>query len=632
MKQKTLGHFLLPALLAAGSAQAATIIKANNTTDLFNAASWVGAPAVAPGSADIATWDNTITAANTSNLGTSTTWLGLKISNPTGNVGISISSGKALSVGTSGIDMSTATSDLTISGAGTLRPTASSTSSFNVQTGRTLTIDSTFASTSGTTTVNFNGAGIVNINKLASSTTLVLINNGTGTVNYGGSTTSSLFKIDSTGAGASVVVNGPTLTVSQAASIGSSSNASKLELQSGGINYNAGVTLGNTDGSMLKVSGGAFSTTNVSIGRTSNLGQADAPLTSGFVVTGGTASLSGNLTIGTSNSSATARVAGGALTITGTATVGNTTNTRWSTFQVSSGTLDVNGTNGVQLSTNTATANNSQLLLTGGTTNVQAIKYGAAASLAGSRGDVIVNNGASLYVGSGGVSVVSGNAYTANFSVTDATLGAKANWSSSVPVALSGNVTIKAANAANAAFDITLNGQLSGAGANLIKTGAGTLTLGNAANNFGGSLTINDGTLTLGAAGVAPDAAPVVLAGGSINLNGFNETFGSLTVSSPSTINFGSQQIVFADSSANIWAGSLSFAGTLVTNSIRFGSGPGALTSAQLSNITVNSLSGWGLDSDGYLVVSSIPEASTFVAWAGLAGLVLAGARRRRIA
>ena len=481
MKNPRRNPFLVLSVLLSASLPlyAVEVVKDLNTNDLFSGTSWVGG--TAPGSGDVSVWNNTLTGANSASLGTTTGWAGIKIVNPGGNVGINVATGRALSVGTSGIDMSTATADLSIGGNGLIRPTTGSTSSYNVPTGRALTINATFQATSNTTTVNFNGAGTVNINKLggtpASPTSLILSNNGTGTVNYGGSVTSGVFQINATGNGSSVVVNGPSLTASQASFIGSGTSAAgKMELQSGSLNYNSGVSLANMDGSLLKVSGGTFTATNISMGRTSNVGEVpDAPLTSGFVVTGGTAALTGNLTIGTSNSSATARVDGGALSIAGTAIVGQTTNTRWSKLQVSSGSLTITGSSGVQLSTNTATANNSQFILKGGTTTTEAIRYGVATSTAGSRGDVIVNSGATLYVGSGGASIISGNAYTANFNVNGGTVGAKANWTSSVGIALTGNSTFKAADAADTSFNIAINGQVTGTGG-FTKTGAGRIS------------------------------------------------------------------------------------------------------------------------------------------------------------
>lgn len=565
MKTPRWNTFLFLSALSAATLplHAADIVKDNNTNDLFGGSSWVGA--VAPGSADVAVWNSTLTGANSASLGTSTAWAGIRIVNPGGNVGINVATGRALSVGASGIDMSTATADLSIGGNGLIRPTGSSTSSYNVPTGRTLTLNATFQATSGTTTVNFNGAGTVNINKLggtpSSPTTLILTNNGSGTVNYGGSVNAGVFQINATGAGSSVVVNGPSLTASQGSFIGSGSAAAgKVELQSGALNYNGGISLGNTDGNMLKVSGGAFTATNVTMGRTSNSGQTlSAPLTSGFVVTGGTAALSGNLTIGTSNSSATSRIDGGAVTIAGSALVGQTTNTRWSTLQVSNGSLVISGSNGVQLSTGTGTANSSQLVLTGGTTTVEAIRYGVAASVAGSRGDVLVNSGSTLYIGSGGVSVISANAYTSNFNANGGTIGAKANWSSSVGMALTGTSTFKAADASDSPFDITLNGGLSGTGG-ITKTGGGILTL-NASNSYSGTTTISAGTLALGS-------------GGSISSSTIINN-GNFNVSAVSGFTLGASQTI---------SGSGSVTGAMtVTGTLSPGNSPGTLATGDLA-------------------------------------------------
>ena len=74
----------------------------------------------------------------------------------------------------------------------------------------------------------------------------------------------------------------------------------------------------------------------------------------------------------------------------------------------------------------------------------------------------------------------------------------------------------------------TISGRLTG-GMNLIKTGLGTLVLSSTANDFGGTTTISDGTLQLGAAGVLPDgSALTIAAAGALNINGLNETIGSL--------------------------------------------------------------------------------------------------------
>jgi autotransporter-associated beta strand protein len=497
-------------------AWAVDIFKADNTNDLAAPESWT---TVAPTSADRAVWNNTVLSANTSNLGTTATWLGIKIGdgsgNPGGNVGIAINTGRTLTLGSNGIDLTQASVDLTISGNGNLRTASSTSQTFAVPVGRTLTIDTTMSAAGGTTTVTMNGAGNTNFNN-AVSTSLILNNTGTGTVTMGGSAASSLFQLGASGTGSKVVVNGPTITTSQLGTYGNNGGGGSFDLQSGTMNFNAGVRTAGGDGTLIKVSGGTFSTTDLQLQRTSNPGQtANVTGTSGFVVTGGTASV-GTLRIGTGVSSATSRIDGGAVTITDNVNIGNNTaNSRWNTLQVNSGSLTVSGTTGIQLSTNTASINNSQLLLTGGTTTTEAIRYGVAASAAGSRGDVIVNNGATLYIGSGGVNVISGNSYTSNFTLNNATLGAQANWSTSVPMTMTGVATVKAADAANAAFNIDLNGALTGTGG-LTKTGAGTLTLGGA-NSFEGVTTISEGSLALGAA--ASITSPGIINNGNFNVS-----------------------------------------------------------------------------------------------------------------
>jgi hypothetical protein len=540
---------------------AVDIIKANNTSNLDTAGSWT---TVAPTSADRAVWNGTVTAANTSNVAVTAAWLGIKIgdgtTSPGGNVGIGINTGRTLTLGTNGIDLSQSAVDLTISGNGNLRTASSASQSFNVPVGRALSVDTTMSTAGGTTTVTITGGGSVGFSKALSNGTsplnIITTNSSTTTFTAGTSNITSL----SGNSGGSVIINGATVNSNTSSTYGSSSTTAKFDLQSGTVNFNGAVGTSTTDGSLIKVSGGTFTATSVGLARTANVGQTNAPLTSGFVVTGGTASLSANLNVGTSNSSATARVDGGSLTIAGTANVGNTTNTRWSTLQVSNGTLDVNGADGVQLSTNTGTANSSQLLLTGGTTTVQAIKYGAAASVANSRGDVLVNSGSTLYIGSGGVSVVSANAYTANFNANGGTIGAKANWSTSVGIALTGNSTFRAADAASSSFDITLNGGLSGTGG-LTKTGGGNLNL-NTANNYTGSTTITAGSLVLGASGSI--TSPTIVNNGNFNVSAVT---GGFTLASNQTL-----------SGSGTVTGAMNVVGTLSP-----GNSPGTMSTGNLA-------------------------------------------------
>jgi len=112
---------------------AATIQKADNANALNDTASWVGG--VVPGAADIASWGPTVTSANSTSLGANLSWQGITLSNPGG--AIAIGGANTLTLGTAGIDMVTATQDLSITSNLAL---ASGGQTWNVATGRLLSI------------------------------------------------------------------------------------------------------------------------------------------------------------------------------------------------------------------------------------------------------------------------------------------------------------------------------------------------------------------------------------------------------------------------------------------------------------------------------------------------------------
>ena len=106
----------LAVLASAACLDAATIIKTNNTDNLNLTTSWVGG--VVPGPLDVAKWDSTVAGANSVALGANTSWGGIIITNPGGPV--AITAGNTLTLGPSGIDMSRASQNLTISSGLTL--------------------------------------------------------------------------------------------------------------------------------------------------------------------------------------------------------------------------------------------------------------------------------------------------------------------------------------------------------------------------------------------------------------------------------------------------------------------------------------------------------------------------------
>ena len=95
-------------VLAPSASPAATRNKADNTSALNLAASWDSLP----GAGDVALWGSAVTAPNSTLLGTDLGWAGIKVVAPGGPV--TLGAGNTLTIGTSGIDLSSATQNLTL--------------------------------------------------------------------------------------------------------------------------------------------------------------------------------------------------------------------------------------------------------------------------------------------------------------------------------------------------------------------------------------------------------------------------------------------------------------------------------------------------------------------------------------
>jgi autotransporter-associated beta strand protein len=216
----------LASALMAGTAHATTRTKANNTTNLNLIGSW--SAGVVPGSGDIALWDSTVTGANTVSLGADLNFGEIQITNPGGAVTINTGNTLTLSgVSGVGIDMSSATQNLTLNCAITL----AAAQTWNVASGRTLTLSGSAAINNGGNLLTVNTAGTTNINTVIS---------GAGGLRSGGTGNRFLNATNNTYTGVTTLDGGQTVVtalanINTASSIGNGSVAgSAADLVFGG--------------------------------------------------------------------------------------------------------------------------------------------------------------------------------------------------------------------------------------------------------------------------------------------------------------------------------------------------------------------------------------------------------------
>lgn len=191
--------------LGLGSAQAA-LYKADNANNLNVGASWVLGGV--PGASDVAGWNSTVQVNTNSALGGNLSWAGIQILNP--GSGITIIPGNTLTLGASGIDLSSATASLTLSNALAL----GANQSWNVASGQTLQLAGVV---SGTGNLTFNNSGTIIINCTNTFTGTTTINGGTVQPNG----TGLIYSTGSFGVAANnVSINGVTLELTNYISSG----------------------------------------------------------------------------------------------------------------------------------------------------------------------------------------------------------------------------------------------------------------------------------------------------------------------------------------------------------------------------------------------------------------------------
>ena len=164
--------------------------------------------------------------------------------------------------------------------------------------------------------------------------------------------------------------------------------------------------------------------------------------------------------------------------------------------------------------------------------------------------------------------------------------------------------------------DNTLNGASAPANrVSLAKGGTGAWKI-SGANTYTGTTTISSGTLILGLSHVLPDTTSVTLGAATLDADTRTDTVGILDITGAATIRLGTGGALrFADSSAIDWtSGTLTLTGSFLSgSSVRFGTGSGGLTPAQLARISKPGGGAVALNASGFLIDA---PTSSYASWA----------------
>ena len=371
----------------------------------------------------------------------------------------------------------------------------------------------------GTGGIVKNSAGTLTLSGASTYTGGTTVNSGTIDLTTGGSISAGALTLN-TGT-PKLLVSGGSFTSGAVSTIAGASVG--LQVTSGSAAFNAGLN-GNTGNAssniFIHLSGGTFSSSFVTMGRSA--GTITTPTagsnTAGLYLDGGTATITGALNVGFSNtsvnSSASARIDSGSLTVGGAVLVAISSPNRWSVLDVNGGTFtSTDAVTGVQIGSGQVGSN--AFLVRAGTATVERfLLTQPAASTLTSQLHV---TGGTLYVGAGGiVGNVNGGTGILDIQLGTATLGAKADWASSLAMTVA-DTTLQAADAASAAHNFALSGVISGT--NLTKTGAGKVTF-SGANTYTGITTITEGNLSINGDNSLATGDVNVASGATIGGNG----------------------------------------------------------------------------------------------------------------
>jgi fibronectin-binding autotransporter adhesin len=440
----------------------ATITNKGGTGNLNRKQSWIGNKV--PGSGDIALWDSNANGATVAGLGGNVSWLGLRITNPGGSV--TFNSGYTLTLGSSGIDMSSATVNLTLNCAVSL----GSTQIWNIASGRTLLASNVVSGSGG------------------------LTKNGLGTLTLSGSNTFS----------GAVTINAGTLSEAAGAALGIGTSAIVINptgvLQATGTFSTARlVTLGGTGAAS---SGGTF-----------DVSAANNETRTGVV--SGTGSLTktgtGTLTLsGVNTYTGDTYINGGTVSATNSQALGA------SPPSLGSSLYGVHMASGTTLQTTfSTTGDNRQLQLISGTATLD-----VTAAVSQQRNGLIYGSGGLIKTGTGTEILTNANTYTGGTTINGGVLqvnnsSGSATGTGAVTVNSGGTLSglptaVGFANAGTISGNVTVN-----SGGILLARSGATLTLGGLTLNASATSTFQIGSVT---------SAPVV------NITGNNAfTLGGLS-------------------------------------------------------------------------------------------------------
>ena len=584
----------------------------------------------------------------------------------------------AVNINGAGVGNNGALQNLTGSNTLTGVVTENGDSTISAASGTTLNLTNTAGNglTGTNTNTTFAGTGTVNVNKITTGTGGVIVNGGN--VNFNGTTNANTY----TGA---TTVNSGTLTLNKSA--GTNAVAGNLNINGGTVALSASNQI--ADSSTVTMAGSGIlnlngnSETVTAVNGTS--GSSSLTLGAGALTISGAGNASSNYAgaiTGTSGSSLN-------LTGTGTTYLSGNSSAFAGSINISNGTLNASGSNSVlgtgavnvtsqgnlQAQGGISLANNLNISSTGPNGN------GAIENISGANnfsGTVTVNgssrinsdNGTlgltntvamgtnTLTFGGSGNTTLSG-ALTGSGSLTKdgsgtLTLSHASNTFSGSTTVSAGTLNIAAANALNNSASLsiatggTVNlsdvaatvGPLSGTG-NINFGTIGSLTLSSGTSTFAGSfsgagtLIIGSGaTFTLGA-GFNDANLNIVLAGGTLNLNGTTSTFGNLSVTANSVIDFGAaSNSVITVNNVTASAGATLAVNNWTNLSDYFYSNnsPGTQGTAPINQVVFNTYTGANTKWISYdHEVSPVPEPSTYGALF-MAGLLGGGwwMRRRR--